>query len=93
LNASPRAHPNDGVIDTLEFARRLSLRTLLAIRRRMRLGDHLPHPALTARRVEHAEWQGSRPAPVIVDGRRRGRFDAVTVAVRPDAFTLWVVAQ
>ncbi|MBM3656899.1 MAG: hypothetical protein FJW93_01340 [Actinobacteria bacterium] len=93
LNASPRAHPNDGVIDTLEFARRLSLRTLLAIRRRMRLGDHLPHPALTARRVEHAEWQGSRPAPVIVDGRHRGRFDAVSVAVRPDAFTLWVVAQ
>ena len=93
LNVAPRAHPNDGMIDTLEFTRQPSLRTLLAIRRRMRLGDHLPHPALTARRAERAEWQGSRPAPVIVDGRRRGRFDAVTVAVRSDAFTLWVVAQ
>ncbi|MFM8908053.1 MAG: hypothetical protein ACKOIZ_10685, partial [Actinomycetota bacterium] len=91
LNVAPRAHPNDGVIDTLEFTRPPSLRTLLAIRRRMRLGDHLPHPALTARRAERAEWQGSRPAPVMVDGRRRGRFDAVTVAARSDAFTLWVV--
>jgi len=93
LNVSPRAHPNDGVIDTLEFTQPLSLRTLLAIRRRMRLGDHLPHPALTARRAPQAQWQGPRPASVTIDGRRHGRFDAVTMTVRPDAFALWVAVQ
>ncbi|MEY4401624.1 MAG: hypothetical protein RL072_1489 [Actinomycetota bacterium] len=90
LNVSPTSHPNDGRADVLEWSR-VSLRELLAIRRRMRLGDHLPHPALHVARGHLVLWKSpSGTRPVTIDGRNWGHADGVTVTVRNDAFVLCV---
>lgn len=91
LNVAPRAHPNDGLLDVLEFGRRLGIRQLLAIRRRMRRGDHLPHPLLSIHRAAEFEWDGDAGggfARVVADGRSHGRTRKVRAVVQPDAFTL-----
>ncbi|MFZ9355350.1 MAG: hypothetical protein ACO3BU_03850 [Ilumatobacteraceae bacterium] len=92
LNVAPNSHPNDGRADALVWSTS-NLRTLIAIRRRMRRGDHLPHPDLEMSRGAAVRWraQGSSRR-VVVDGRSYGRADAVAVTVRPDAFCLVVAA-
>jgi hypothetical protein len=88
LNAAPNSHPNDGRADALEWSR-VSVRDMLAIRRRMHLGDHLPHPALHTARGSTINWQSTHGTrPVTIDGRRWGRADHVSITVRPDAFVL-----
>ncbi len=89
LNVAPRAHPNDGFADALRFDD-VTMRTLWAMRRRMRLGDHLPHPRLTMTRAAEVLWQGARSAPVWVDGKLHGRFRNVQIVVQSDAFSLCV---
>ena len=87
-NAIPNSHPNDGRADALEWSR-TTLRERITIRRRMRLGDHLPHPALHIVNGETITWRSGRGAqPVTIDGRSWGRADEVTITVRPDAFVL-----
>ena len=97
LNVAPRAHVNDGVVDALEFAGSIPLRQLLLMRRRMRLGDHLPHPRLTMHRAPQVKWptspHGAKSCAVIIDGKQRGRAAQVTIKVRPDAFLLCVPMQ
>ena len=92
LNVAPNSHPNDGRADALVWGA-MRLRDVLAIRRRMRLGSHLPHPALEMQRGSTLRWQSSQGRRrVMIDGRNYGRADAVSVTVRPDAFTLVVTA-
>ena len=83
LNVAPRAHVNDGVVDALEFAGSIPLRQLLLMRRRMRLGDHLPHPRLTMHRAPQVKWptspHGAKSSAVIIDGKQRGRAAQVTI--------------
>ena len=97
LNVAPRAHVNDGVVDALEFAGSIPLRQLLLMRRRMRLGDHLPHPRLTMHRAAQVKWPtspiGPKSSAVIIDGKQRGRAAQVTINARPDAFLLCVPMQ
>ena len=97
LNVAPRAHVNDGVVDALEFAGSIPPRQLLLMRRRMRLGDHLPHPRLTMHRAPQVKWptspHGAKSCAVIIDGKQRGRAAQVTIKVRPDAFLLCVPMQ
>ena len=108
LNVAPRAHPNDGLADALEFVSPPTLRQSLAIRRRMRLGDHLPHPLLTMHRSRQVQWHRSidqhddttqrgpgipRSAPVRIDGVSYGRVHAVRVTVWPDAWTLCIAQR
>jgi len=105
LNVAPRAHPNDGGVDALEFASDVSLRQLLAIRRKMRAGDHLPHPALRMHRDTTYTWSTSGAEPsiddapvgrrraVTMDGRRYGRARTVRVTVQPDAFILCIATN
>jgi hypothetical protein len=94
LNVAPRAHPNDGLLDVLVVAPRTAARQLLAVRRRMRLGDHLPHPALTMRRAAAHEFSfADAPQRVTIDGRRHGRARRVRIDVLPDAFVLCIARR
>jgi hypothetical protein len=94
LNVAPRAHVNDGVVDALEFTGNIPLRQWLLMRRRMRLGDHLPHPRLTMHRAADVRWpskhQGAKKRTIRLDGKARGRAAQVSIEVRPDAFWLCV---
>lgn len=81
-NLGPKAHPNDGLVDVT--LGRLDLRDRLAARRRAPLGTHVPHPALTTRRVGEDDWSFEARLPVLVDGVVVGRAAAVRVRVLPD---------
>ncbi len=78
----PRAHPGDGLLDVTTG--RLPFRARLQARRRSHTGDHVPHPALHMRRVEHVDLTFERPRLVRVDGVMLGRVCRLRARLRPE---------
>src|SRR4051794_29751044 len=87
-NVAPKAHPGDGLIDT--FDARVPLGQVLAVRGRMRLGAHLPHPAIATRRAPAVQVELERRLPVWLDGVRSGDVEIISLRVEPDALTVVV---
>ena len=87
-NLGPRAHPGDGLLDSYDAD--LPPDQLLAVRSRLPLGTHLPHPGIRERRAATAAVDLGRRRPVRLDGRRAGRARRVSVQVRPDALVVYV---
>ena len=87
-NLGPRAHPNDGLLDT--FDARLSPTDLLRVRSRVRLGAHLPHPGIKERRVPSLQIELERPLEVVLDGSWVARARVLSIRVEPDAFRVVV---
>lgn len=85
-NLGPRAHPNDGLLDTYDA--RLPRGQLLAVRARVHHGAHLPHPAIRERRTAALQVELDRPLPVRIDGAGAGHARVVSVRVQPDALTV-----
>jgi hypothetical protein len=85
-NLGPRAHPNDGLLDTYDV--HLDRGQLLAVRSRLHHGTHLPHPGIKERRTAAVQVELERPLPVRLDGVRVGDARAVSVRVQPDALTV-----
>ncbi len=88
----PKAHPNDGLVDTTHGS--LALQQRWQARSRVRSGTHLPHQRLKVRRAREVAVALDVPRPlrrmVWIDGVRHGRGTALSVRVEPDAFTLVV---
>jgi hypothetical protein len=84
-DVAPRGHPNDGRAEVFEADAGLSIRDRLAVRRRLPLGTHIPHPRIQTRSVREAEFEFAAPMALWVDGRSVGRIRSMTVHVRPDA--------
>ncbi|WP_423922274.1 hypothetical protein [Candidatus Poriferisodalis sp.] len=85
---APAAHPNDGRLHVLTTGidqPALGLAQRVLARRRLRSGAHLPHPAITMRRLVTAEFRFGRPLGLWLDGERVGRCRELTVSIRPDA--------
>jgi hypothetical protein len=87
-NLGPKAHPNDGRLDT--FDARLPLRDLAKVRRRLPTGTHLPHPGIEVRRAAAVTFELERPLPVWLDGERVDEGRVLAVRVEPDALTVVV---
>lgn len=87
-NVAPKAHPGDGLLDVLDA--RVPLGQVLAVRRRLPLGDHLPHPAIAVRRVPAVQTELERSMDVWLDGVYAGRARNLSVRVEPDALTVVV---
>jgi hypothetical protein len=87
-NVAPRAHPDDGLVDT--FDAHIAPGQRLAVRRRLPLGAHLPHPGITERRAKAVQIRLDRPLPVWLDGTAVGEARDVSVRVEPDALTIVV---
>lgn len=87
---APRAHPNDGRFDVVEFDRAMSTRSRWQARSRLRQGTHVPHPDIATRTALHAEWNLERPTPIRVDGVPRGRVLRLVVDIAPDHFAIHV---
>lgn len=85
-NLGPRAHPNDGLLDTYEAD--LPAGQRLAVRARLHHGAHLPHPAIRERRTAARQVELDRPLPVRLDGRRVGPARVISVRAEPDALTV-----
>jgi len=79
----PRAHPDDALLDVTDGA--LPIGDLAKARRRVRLGTHLPHPALHTSRVRDLDVGFDRPRSVWLDGERVGRCRRLRVSVEADA--------
>lgn len=86
-DVAPRSHPNDGRVDVIETTA-LSLPDRVKGWRRLPTGAHLPHPAITERRVTETSYTFERAMTVWVDGRRRAQAHTVHVRVMPDAFVV-----
>lgn len=82
----PRSHPNDGLLDIT--VGRLPPRQLLAARSRARTGVHLPHPALSVKRVAQWDHEFTRPRSIWVDGVGIGRAKRLSCRIEPDWFQL-----
>lgn len=87
-DAVPRGHPGDGAFEVQVYAVPAPQRTEL--RRRVRLGAHVPHPGIRQFRARRAEVTTSRPRPVEADGRRLPATDRLVVSLRPGALRLVV---
>jgi hypothetical protein len=87
-NVAPRAHPDDGLLDT--FDARVPAGQRLGVRRRLPLGAHLPHPAIAERRARAVQTRLDRPLPVWLDGTPVGKARDLSVRVEPDALTIVV---
>lgn len=87
-NLGPRAHPGDGLLDTYDG--RLPARQLLAARRRLPQGAHLPHPAIAERRTPAAQVELDRGLPIRLDREVVGAGRTLSLRVEPDALTVVV---
>jgi hypothetical protein len=87
-NLGPRAHPNDGLLDTYDA--RLTRGQLLAVRSRLHHGAHLPHPGINERRTAALQVELDRPLPVRLDGVKVGKARVLSVRIQPDALTVVV---
>ena len=85
-NLGPRAHPNDGLLDTYDA--HLPAGQLLPVRARLHHGIHLPHPAIRERRTSALQVVLERPLPVRLDGKVVGKAQDISVRVEPDALTV-----
>jgi hypothetical protein len=85
-NLGPRAHPNDGLLDTYDV--RLPAGQLLPVRSRLHHGAHLPHPGIKERRTAALQVELDRPLPVRLDGASAGKARVISVRVQPDALTV-----
>ena len=87
-NIAPKAHPGDGLLDALDIS--VGPTQWLAVRRRMHLGDHLPHPGITVRRTAALQVELQLPMEIWLDGVPAGRARDLSVRVEPDALTVVV---
>jgi hypothetical protein len=82
-NLGPKAHPNDGHLDTYEAA--LSWTDRLKVRQRLASGSHLPHPRIEAKRTDHRPIDLVGRQRVYLDGVDMGTARHVLVRLLPDA--------
>ncbi len=79
---APRAHPNDGVVDVIEFCAGMSWRQRLLSRKRSLHGIHIPHPAILTSRVADGRFNRLRRRErLVIDGRRIKDWDSIVLTV------------
>jgi hypothetical protein len=88
-DVAPRAHPNDGRADVVEVSATMGWRARWQAWRRLPSGTHVPHPAVTMRRITHERFEWDEPLAVWVDDVLVGRSRRLEVAVIPDAATVY----
>lgn len=82
---APAAHPGDGFLHVVEATGRFGIGQRRLARRRLRTGDHLPHPGLRSRRVTEASFEFEQPMSLWLDGDHIGRVRSLSTTVVPAA--------
>jgi hypothetical protein len=86
---APKAHPNDGKLDLIEFESSMSIRQRLTAFKLMKSGAHLPHPKIRYRQVSEFEFSDERSATLSIEGRRICSIKRCVFTVLPDAVNLY----
>jgi hypothetical protein len=89
-DVAPRAHPGDGRLDLVEVAATMPVRARWQAWRRLPTGTHVPHPAISVRRVHRADLTFPHPLGLFVDGVPRGRATALSVWLESDGVDVFV---
>jgi hypothetical protein len=87
-NLGPRAHPDDGLLDTYDVT--LGWGDLTKVRRRVGHGAHLPHPGIKERRTAALQVTLAKPRALLLDGRSVGLARTLSLRVEPDALRIVV---
>lgn len=87
-NVAPRGHPNDGRVDV--FDADLTLGDRWKARSRLATGTHVPHPAISQRRVSGVQLDLPPGTRVWLDGECVGVVTSMSIRVAPDALTVVV---
>lgn len=82
-NLGPKAHPNDGRLDTFDATLRFG--DLAKVRRRLPTGTHLPHPRIAARSAAAVTFELDRPLAVRLDGEVVDEGRSLVIRLEPDA--------
>jgi hypothetical protein len=90
FDVAPRGHPNDGAVELVDVAPSFSLADRIKARRRLRTGTHVPHPAITVRRVRVQQETFDPPLRVWLDGVDVGEVRNLSLRVEPDALMVVV---
>ncbi len=89
-DVAPRSHPGDGQLDLLDVDSSMSMGERWRARSRLPAGTHVPHPAITERRVRAAQVDLARPTPIWLDGEQVGTATSLSLRVEPDVLTVVV---
>lgn len=82
-NVGPRAHPGDSLLDS--FDANLGFQDRMRARKRLPLGDHIPHPHIATRRARALSFELERELDLYLDGERIERVQRFEVEVVPAA--------
>jgi len=86
---APRAHPNDGKLDVVEFAKDMKFAQRFAAYRKLKTGSHLPHPDISYHQSNQYQFDDLRATRLTVDSLDLGAVKTCTFQVIVDAVTLY----
>ena len=90
-NLTPRAHPNDGILDILEISQDISFRNRLQAFKRASTGTHIPHPNISTHRDSECEYLNIDNQEVLhVDGLKISSWQGIHITVLPDYWKIVV---
>lgn len=90
LNVAPRAHPNDGVFDIVIIRETMAFRERVILRRRARLGLHLPHPDIDSSRADRIEIVRGGRERLVIDGQTIRGWRSLSVTLERDSLTVFI---
>lgn len=90
-NLTPRAHPNDGILDVLEVSQDISFRNRLQAFKRASTGTHIPHPNISTKRHSECEYHNEGGQEILrIDHVRISSWLSVRITVIPDYWKIVV---
>ena len=88
-DVAPRGHPGDGVLEVVEVDASMGVGQRWKAWRRLPAGAHLPHPAITVRRVPAIQLDVAGLG-VWLDGEKQPAANALSIRLKPDAVQIAV---
>ena len=90
-NLAPRAHPNDGVLDSVTMTSSMTFRDRLSAQKKALTGTHLPHPEIHVSRGESFSYMRTNKSEQLsIDGHKVTDWVSVRVTVQPDYWKIVV---
>ncbi len=89
-NVTPRAHPNDGVLDVLRVTQEMTARQRIQAWSRAKRGDHLPHRGIEIKRLTTTRISSATTKLLTIDGKRFGQVRDIRLEVLSDEWSVSV---